>query len=341
MHTRNEGAVKTYFLSYARLDQAFALRLAKDLEAAGVDVWVDQLHIGVGQNWDRGVEAAIRACEGFIIVLSPQSVASENVADEVNVALDGGKQIIPILHEKCTIPMRLGRVQFIDATSDYPEALQRCKSLILGAQPADTQSDAPRPRRRSSNKPPPDSKSAPISKPATADATSVAADLPKGLDAQVLHQAEHKLVVFVGPVARMLVRKAALATDSKVEFYRQLAASIPKENERLAFLESVNIAPVTDHPARSGAGKVTPAPSSVRPPTPSSAPAATPPSPLPPALSDKLCQILTAHLGPIARHVLAREAREAKDRDDLYRRLGARIPTDKERAELLRILHSY
>lgn len=34
--------MKRYFLSYARADGQFALRLAEDLRAAGVDVWVDQ-----------------------------------------------------------------------------------------------------------------------------------------------------------------------------------------------------------------------------------------------------------------------------------------------------------
>jgi hypothetical protein len=57
-------------------------------------------------------------------------------------------------------------------------------------------------------------------------------------------------------------------------------------------------------------------------------------------LVDKWCQILTVYLGPIARYVLVSEARDAKSRDELYQRLGARIPSDKERAELLAKLRS-
>ena len=122
-----------YFISYSRSDQAFALRFAQDLKTAGVDVWVDQLDIPIGQNWDRSVEAAVRDCEGFVIILSPRSAASEHVADEVACALEDHKHIIPILIEKCTIPMRLARLQFIDATSDYDNALARFQLIISAA----------------------------------------------------------------------------------------------------------------------------------------------------------------------------------------------------------------
>jgi hypothetical protein len=42
-----------YFLSYARADGPFALRLAGDLRAAGVELWLDQLDILPSQRWDR------------------------------------------------------------------------------------------------------------------------------------------------------------------------------------------------------------------------------------------------------------------------------------------------
>ena len=292
--------MKKYFLSYSRGDQAFALRFAHDLKAVGVDVWVDQFDIAIGQNWDRAVEAAVRGCEGFIIVLSPRSVASENVADEVGVALEGAKHIIPILYEKCTVPMRLARVQFIDSTSDYPAALQRCASIILGT---------------------PGNVRGPITSPAVAP---MPASVPVGWNPQVLDAVAQKLVPFVGPVARVLVQKAALGATGEAELYQQLAVAIPNESERNRFLASVTAASAATQPGTAAAS-----------------PAAASSGVLTPELINLLSPILTAYLGPIARHVLASEAREAKSRDDLYQRLGARIPSDKERAELLRKLRSH
>jgi hypothetical protein len=109
----------TYFFSYARTDSAFVLRLAKELRAAGINLWLDQLDILGGQLWDHAVEAALQTCQGMIAVLSPDALASHNVMDEVSYALEERKIVIPILLHSCTIPFRLRRVQYIDFTADY------------------------------------------------------------------------------------------------------------------------------------------------------------------------------------------------------------------------------
>src|SRR5215469_6304069 len=124
--------MKTYFLSYARADEAIALKFADDLIAAGVQVWVDQYDIRPSQHWDRAVEAAVRSCEGMTVVLSPRSAASAAVADEVSVAIDMKKELIPILIEPCVLPLRMTRMHFIDAARDYDSALRRCLAAILG-----------------------------------------------------------------------------------------------------------------------------------------------------------------------------------------------------------------
>ena len=119
----------TFFFGYSRRDQEFVLRLGGDLRAAGSQIWVDQIDIRPGDHWDRAVEGAVRDCVGMLLILSPSSVASENVLDEVTVALEAGKPVIPIRIEPCDLPLRLARVQFIDVTSDYAEC-QRPDELV-------------------------------------------------------------------------------------------------------------------------------------------------------------------------------------------------------------------
>ena len=51
----NEGRSKI-FISYSRKDKDFTLRLAKDLRAADVEIWIDQLDISPGVRWDDAVE---------------------------------------------------------------------------------------------------------------------------------------------------------------------------------------------------------------------------------------------------------------------------------------------
>ncbi len=197
----------TYFLSYARLDEGRALRIADELIGAGVSVWVDQYDIRPSQHWDRAVETAVRGCHGMIVILSPRSVDSPNVADEVSVAIDGGKNIIPILIEPCTLPLRMTRMQFIDASRDDGAAIRRCLALIRPNQeePAGAPAEAP---------------------PA-----------PSALPAEALRDAERRLTSFMGPIAGLLVRQAAGKASTPAELYEALARSIANPLDRASFLD--------------------------------------------------------------------------------------------------------
>jgi hypothetical protein len=123
----------TTFFSYARSDSDFVLRLAKDLRKAGADIWLDQLDIKSGSRWDLSVETALKDSSKLLIILSPASVSSTNVMDEVSFALEEGKTVIPILYKTCEIPFRLRRLQHADFTKNYNEALENViLALSLG-----------------------------------------------------------------------------------------------------------------------------------------------------------------------------------------------------------------
>jgi len=109
----------TTFISYSRADKEFAERLANDLRAADIDVWIDQREIRPGQAWDAEIEAALERSDDVLVILSPDSVASEHVRNEIEFALNAKKTVVPLLHRHCTIPMRLLRIQYVDFTSSY------------------------------------------------------------------------------------------------------------------------------------------------------------------------------------------------------------------------------
>ena len=206
--------MKTYFLSYARADAQIALRLADDLKAAGTSVWVDQYDIRPSQHWDRAVEEAVRGCEGMIVLLSPRSTASQNVADEVSVAIDSGKTVIPVLIEACTLPLRMTRMQFIDATQDYDHALKLCVSETSGA------SDHP----------------------ARTDLFPTPADPPvqtSGLAEDDLQVIVRALGRQLGPIAATLVGRENRTATSRDELCRRLAEHIASQKDRAAFLKAV------------------------------------------------------------------------------------------------------
>ncbi len=124
--------IPTAFFSYSRKDSEFALRLAEGLRSAGAFVWLDQLDIQGGERWDSSVEDALTKCPRMLVILSPDSVASTNVMDEVSYALEEKKTVIPILYRACKIPFRLRRVQYIDCQSDYNRGLRELLTILGG-----------------------------------------------------------------------------------------------------------------------------------------------------------------------------------------------------------------
>jgi hypothetical protein len=128
--------IQLAFLSYARADAEFVLRLAKDLRAAGASVWVDQLDITPGQRWDRAVEDALAKCLELVVILSPAAVESTNVMDEVSLALEDGKIVVPVLHRLCKVPFRLRRLQYVDLSLNYKAGLDRLLETLGAAAPS-------------------------------------------------------------------------------------------------------------------------------------------------------------------------------------------------------------
>ncbi len=112
-------------MSYSREDSGFVLRLVQDLKSAGAKVWLDQLDIQAGRNWDTSVHTALDRCSCVLAVLSPAFVRSKSAQDEIGLALDENKTLIPIYYQNCIVPWRLRRVQHVDFRNDYAPALEK------------------------------------------------------------------------------------------------------------------------------------------------------------------------------------------------------------------------
>ena len=123
------------FFSYSRFDSSFALKLAKDLRDSGSDVWIDQLDIQAGKHWDAAVEKALDSSSCVIVILTPTSIVSENVMDEVSFALESGKRIIPVMLVECPTPFRLRRLQRVDFTVDYGAGFSQLKKSLYPVEP--------------------------------------------------------------------------------------------------------------------------------------------------------------------------------------------------------------
>ena len=76
------------FISYARSDSEFALKLSTDLNQKGNVVWIDQVNIKPGTQWDAEIEKALNESKILLVVLSSNSIASSNVMNEIAFAIN-------------------------------------------------------------------------------------------------------------------------------------------------------------------------------------------------------------------------------------------------------------
>lgn len=110
------------FVSYSRHDIEIADALVSRLADAGLEVWIDRQDIRAGRHWRTEIVTAIDECDALILLLSPHSIASDNVLKEVTLAEGSNRRIFPVfIQETELLPdMRylLAGVQFIDFTGD-------------------------------------------------------------------------------------------------------------------------------------------------------------------------------------------------------------------------------
>jgi len=125
------------FLSYSRADSALVDELGALLEREGYRVWIDRQKIIAGSQWRPELVKAIRECSIFILMLSPDSVRSRDVAKELTLAEEGKKPIVPVEIGTVEIPphlqYHLAGTQRIKMTQDAGAFISTLLGAMVGA----------------------------------------------------------------------------------------------------------------------------------------------------------------------------------------------------------------
>lgn len=117
------------FLSHNSADKPFARRLAQDFDNQGIKSWLDEAEIKVGESLIEKIRDGIDNVAYVAVLLSPDSVASNWVQREVDVAMNQEIQgrrvkVLPIMYRKCEPPGFLLGKKYADFTveSKYNDA---------------------------------------------------------------------------------------------------------------------------------------------------------------------------------------------------------------------------
>ncbi|MEM6823147.1 MAG: toll/interleukin-1 receptor domain-containing protein [Verrucomicrobiota bacterium] len=100
------------FLSHSSKDKREVRKLAHDLEQAGVEVWLDEWEIKVGESISQSVETGITEADYVAVWLTKNAVESGWVQTEWRMKLSheiSSKEVrvLPLLAEDCDIPLIL------------------------------------------------------------------------------------------------------------------------------------------------------------------------------------------------------------------------------------------
>jgi formylglycine-generating enzyme required for sulfatase activity/outer membrane protein assembly factor BamD (BamD/ComL family) len=118
------------FIGYARVDKPLCKQIAYHLEQAH-EVWYDdRLH--AGQDWWETIQQKIDWCDGFVFLLSPESVASVYCQQELALAIEARKEIFPVLIRAGTpLPEVLSHIQYTDLSQDMQDLVTLLNALTI------------------------------------------------------------------------------------------------------------------------------------------------------------------------------------------------------------------
>lgn len=122
------------FISYASSEYSEADTVRSVLLTNGISCFMAPESIPGGSEYTKAIPKAIENCQVFVLILSDKSQKSKYVSDEVRLAFDGEKVVIPFAIEKCSLHeefnFMIGRYQRIEAYQQKSYAMEKLVNNI-------------------------------------------------------------------------------------------------------------------------------------------------------------------------------------------------------------------
>lgn len=128
---------KYVFISYSTKDQGVAMNVCNYLERNGIRCWIAPRNISAGGNYASQIVSAIKGCSAFVLLASKNTNSSGHVSNEVSIAFDSGKTIIPFKIQDFEFTDEylyfLGRKHWIEAHADMNRGLEMLRVTLVNA----------------------------------------------------------------------------------------------------------------------------------------------------------------------------------------------------------------
>jgi len=203
------------FVSYSQADRECAFQLVAQLESRHIGVWVAPRDISPATDWAEAIIEAISGARLMVLVFSASCNASPQVRREVERAVHREIPILPFRIED-VLPAR--SLEYFLSTPHWLDGF-------------------PPPREPHLQR-----LSAHIESILNGSAAAVAPAVPRNqllsLDVTEMETLERRLAYYVGPVAKLLLKRAASKATSREELTQMLAAEVDAAAARKQFLDA-------------------------------------------------------------------------------------------------------
>lgn len=120
------------FISHSVRDKEFVLKLAKDLMENGLNIWLDEWNLGLGDTIADSIKHAIDESRFIFLIMSPDYFTSAWTTQEWQMAMHrevetDSIKTIPIYYRSCDIPPILQTKQWADFRNpeNYKESFNK------------------------------------------------------------------------------------------------------------------------------------------------------------------------------------------------------------------------
>lgn len=131
------------FISYSTKDSDVANLVHSYLEGNGIPCWIASRNIEGGESFAVQIVDAINDCSAFVMISSSNSKESDHISNELSIAFEDKKKIIPFRIEEFelskTYNYYLRHAQWIDAFNNLNDGLRHLLLAIRSVIPMDAE----------------------------------------------------------------------------------------------------------------------------------------------------------------------------------------------------------
>jgi hypothetical protein len=120
------------FISHSHNDADFAELLKLQLEKNGINGWMDNEKLKIGQDWRQEIDEGITKSIALIVIMSPEAKNSEYVTYEWAYGWGKSIPIFPIMLIQTPLHPRLESLQYLDFTNRITRPWQKLIESING-----------------------------------------------------------------------------------------------------------------------------------------------------------------------------------------------------------------